>query len=169
MKKLLIYLSIVVVLFGALYVVNQQSHKVNDPKIADNPYGVPASKLNPATVPLLSDPNYQNIIVPKTLDEKIANKESFFVYYFKSDCPHCKITTPVITPIQKEVGVDVKQFNLLEFPEGWQTYNVQQTPTLVYYKNGVEAERIIGGVPEVQGGAGNSPEVFRKFFQTYKG
>jgi thioredoxin 1 len=168
MKKLLVYLSIVVVIFGALYIVNNQSKKADDQKFAENPYGVPSSKLNPATIPLLSDPNYQNIILPKDFDQKIAKKESFFVYYFKSDCPHCKVTTPVIVPIQKEVGVDVKQLNLLEYNEGWQKYNIQATPTLIYYKKGVEVDRLTGGVPETAGGPGIKPEQFKQFFQKYK-
>ncbi|MBP1989233.1 thioredoxin family protein [Paenibacillus eucommiae] len=168
MKKLLIYLGIVVILFGALYVVNQQSKKVDDAKYADNPYGVAASKLNPATVALLNDPNYQDIILPKKLEEKIANKESFFVYYFKSDCSHCMITTPVIKPVEKEAGVTVHQFNLLEYDKGWQKYNIRVTPTLVYYKDGKEVERMEGGVPETPGGPGNTPATFKQFFEKYK-
>jgi thioredoxin 1 len=168
MKKLAIYLAIVVILFGGLYVVNQQSNKAKDKQFADNPYGVSPSKLNPATVAQLTDPNYQNLILPKALDARLKNKESFFQYYYASTCPHCKITTPVLVPMEKELGIDVKQFNLEEFKDGWQKYNIQSTPTLVYYKNGVEVERIVGGVPEAPGGGGNTPEQFKAFFQKYK-
>jgi thioredoxin 1 len=168
MKKLVIYLSIVVVLFGALYFVNQQSSKAKDKQFANNPYGVSASKLDPMTVKQLEDPNYQNLILPDQLDARIKNKESFYLYYYSSTCSHCQATTPVIVPIQKEVGVDVKQYNLQEFTEGWQKYNIQYTPTLVYYKDGKEVERIEGGVPETPGGGGNTPEKFKQFFQKYK-
>ncbi|MNI11442.1 Thioredoxin [compost metagenome] len=168
MKKLLIYLSIVVVLFGALYVVNLQSSKAKDKEFQDNPYGVSASKLDPMTVKQLNDPNYQNLILPKELDAKIKNKESFFLYYYSSTCSHCQATTPVLVPIQKELGIDVKQYNLQEFNEGWKKYNIQYTPTLVYYKEGKEVERIIGGVPETPGGSGNTPEQYKTFFQKYK-
>jgi thioredoxin 1 len=164
MKKLAIYLAIIVVLFGALYVLNQQSSNQQ----ADNPYGIPTNKLNPETVKQLDNPNYQNLILPKELDEKIKNKESFFIYYYASTCPHCQKTTPVLVPLEKELGVDVKQFNLEEFKDGWKKYNIKYTPTLVYYKNGVAVDRMEGGVPETPGGAGNTLDMYKAFFQKYK-
>lgn len=148
MKKLAIYLSIIVVLFGALYVVNQQANQAKFGKYADNVYNIAPDKLNPETVKLLDDPNYQNIILPADLDKKIAGKESFFLYYFSSTCPHCKVTTPILMPVAKDLGVDIKQFNLEEFKDAWQRYNIQSTPTLVYYKDGKEVERIIGEQPK---------------------
>lgn len=165
MKKLLIYLGIVVILFGGLYFVNQQSTKTSDKANAGNPYGVAASKLNPETVKQLNDPNYQNLILPKALDERLKNKETFFQYYYASTCPHCKVTTPVLVPMQKELGIDVKQFNLEEFKDGWNNYKINSTPTIVYYKNGVEAARIEGGIPEAGSTGGNTPEIFKAFFQ----
>ncbi|MEC0267445.1 thioredoxin family protein [Paenibacillus anseongense] len=169
MKKLLIYLGIVVILFGGLYFVNQQSTKSSDQANAGNPYGVAASKLNPETVKQLNDPNYQNLILPKDLDQRLKNKETFFQYYYASTCPHCKITTPVLVPIEKELGIDVKQFNLEEFKDGWEKYKVESTPTLIYYKDGKEVDRIVGGVPEAGATGGNTPEMFKAFFQKYKG
>jgi len=172
MKKLLIYLGIVVILFGGLYFVNQQSNKPSASASKDypyNPYGVAVSKLNPETVKQLNDPNYQNVTLPADLDKRLKNKESFFQYFYASTCPHCKVTTPVLVPMEKELGLDVKQFNLEEFKDGWQKYNIQFTPTLVYYKDGVEAGRIEGGVPEGGSSSGNTPDMFKAFFQKYKG
>ncbi|MNR68338.1 hypothetical protein D3C85_1928340 [compost metagenome] len=59
----------------------------------------------------------------------------------------------------------MKQFNLEEFQDGWNNYKITSTPTLVYYKNGVEVDRIEGGVPESGATGGNTPEVFKAFFQ----
>ncbi len=101
-------------------------------------------KLHPETVKLLDDPNYQNIILPEDLDKKIANKESFYIYYFASTCPHCKVTTPILMPVAKELGADIKQFNLEEFKDGWKRYGIEFTPTLIYYKEGKEVERLVG-------------------------
>lgn len=167
MKKLSIYLAIVVALFGVLFYINYASDKVKNEKYANNVYGLPASQLNPATLEELSDPNYQNIILPNQLDEKIKNKESFFVYFFQSTCPHCKYTTPLLNPIAKEANVKLNQFNLLVYPDGWQKYNIEATPTLVYYKDGKEVDRIVGGITEPNG-EGNSADVFRQFFAKYK-
>ncbi|CAG7650887.1 thioredoxin family protein [Paenibacillus allorhizosphaerae] len=144
MKKLAIYLSIIVVLFGAMYIVNQQSTEAKLGKYANNVYGIAPDKLHPETIKQLDDPNYQNIILPDALDKKIAAKESFFLYYFASTCVHCKATTPVLVPVAKSLNADIKQFNLEEFKNGWDRYKIQATPTLIYYKEGKEVERIEG-------------------------
>lgn len=167
MKKLAIYLSIIVVLFGALYLINQQSSKAKWGAFQDNVYGISPDKLNPETIKLLNDPNYQNIILPDALNKKIKDKEDFFIYYFASTCPHCKRTTPVLAPLAKELGVDVKQFNLEEFKNGWQQYGIQYTPTLVYYKGGKEVERMEGGLTE-DGKTGYTEEMFKQFLLKYK-
>lgn len=157
MKKLAIYLGIIVVLFGAAFAINQMS--------ANGMYGKPDSSLHSETRSLLDDPNYQNIIVPKKLKEKIKNKESFFVYFFSSTCPHCRSTTPVMNPIAEELGIEPDQYNLLEFKEGWKDYNIESTPTLVYFKNGQEADRLVGGVKVDDSGAGHEPEDYKQFFE----
>jgi thioredoxin 1 len=167
MKKLAIYLSIIIVLFAGLYVVNQQSEKAKYGKFADNVYGISPDKMNPETVKLLEDPNYQNIILPTELDKKLDAKEDFFIYYFASTCPHCKRTTPVLYPLTKEMNVDVKQFNLEEFKDGWSKYKIESTPTLIYYKGGKEVDRMVGGIAET-GQPGYNADSFKQFLQKYK-
>ena len=44
----------------------------------------------------------------------------------------------------KEQGVTIHQYNLLEFEEGWDKYGIDQTPTLVSYENGKQADVKIG-------------------------
>lgn len=181
MKKLLIYLSVIVLLFVVLFVLNRTSTSTADN--ADNVYGIKSSKLHPETREQLDDPNYQNIILPDQLKTELSKKGDLFVYFFSSACPHCKLTTPVLMPIAKELQVDLKQFNLLEFPEGWQEYNIEFTPTLVYYKDGKEIKlgtqivdgkqvdllsRMVGGVEERPGDGGFTAQNFRDFFNKYK-
>lgn len=162
-RKLLIYFSVFALLLVALVVVNQQANKAS----SDNVYGIPTSKLSPETVSLLDNPNYQNIILPDELDQRIENKESFFVYYFSSTCPYCMETTPKLKPIIDAAGVDVPQFNLDVYNEGFNNYNIIYTPTLVYYENGVEADRIEGGL--VDGSTINTDQTFIDFFEKHKG
>ncbi|USK34505.1 thioredoxin family protein [Bacillus sp. F19] len=139
MKKLLIFAGIFIVLFGGLALVTnyQQTEKAEG-----NPYG--KDKLNPATVDQLEDPNYQNIILPEEVDEKMDKKEDFVIYYFSPTCEHCKRTTPELMPAAEEAGVEIGQLNLLEFEDGWQQYGIEVTPTLVRYQNGKEVERVEG-------------------------
>ncbi|TLS54229.1 thioredoxin family protein [Paenibacillus antri] len=159
-RKLILYFTVFAVLIVALVVVNQQANKAS----SDNVYGIPTSQLSPQTVDLLDDPNYQNIILPDELDRKIADKESFFLYYFSSTCPYCMQTTPLLNPIIEDAGVNVPQFNLDVYNDGFGKYNIVYTPTLIYYENGVEKERIEGGF-----GAENNEAKFADFFARNKG
>ncbi|WP_199621041.1 thioredoxin family protein [Paenibacillus alkalitolerans] len=161
-RKLVIYLAVFAVLVAALAFVNAQSNVAS----SDNVYGVPASQLSDATRKTLDDPNYQNIVLPEQLDQRIANKDSFFVYFFSSTCPYCMETTPKLNPIIAEAGVDVPQFNLEVYQDGFSKYNIVYTPTLVYYEDGVEKDRIEGGL--VDGNDINTEKTFKDFFEKYK-
>lgn len=166
MKKVFIYLAVIIVLFGALFIVNQQSERAKNAKYADNIYGINPAQLNPATKNLLDDPNYQSIIVPEQINEKIKNKESFFAYFFSPTCSFCLQTTPVIAPLAKEMQIQLNQYNLLEFVQGYNQYNIQSTPTLVYYKDGVEVDRLVGGITDLPDG--NTLDTFKAFFTKYQ-
>lgn len=158
MKKIILYFSVIVLLFAGLYAINAASGGS-----ADNPYGIRENKLAADTRKLLDDPHYQNIILPKELKTKLAQGYTGYVYFFSPSCVYCKQTTPVLKPLADELGVDLPMFNLLEFPDGRRDFNIQETPTLVYYKNGVEADRIVGGVELAEGDGRVPPDVFRAF------
>ncbi|WP_248927116.1 thioredoxin family protein [Paenibacillus hamazuiensis] len=159
MKKLFVYLIIIIGLFGAVYFFNQHSTQAKYAKYANNVYGIAPEKLNPETLKILDDPNYQNIILPDELNRKLTNKESFIVYYFGSTCPHCKVTSPVLMPLAKEMNVSIKQFNLDEFKSGWDQYGIKGTPTLIYYKEGKEAKRLEGE---------QTSDTFKNFMESIK-
>ncbi|QNG59891.1 thioredoxin family protein [Bacillus sp. PAMC26568] len=139
MKKVMIFAAVFIVLFGALAFVTSYQQKE---KAEGNPYG--KDNLDAATVDQLDDPNYQDIILPEEVDEKIGKKEDFVVYYFSPTCEHCQRTTPVLMPVAEETGVEIGQFNLLEFEDGWRKYGITHTPTLVKYEDGKEVDRVEG-------------------------
>jgi thioredoxin 1 len=161
-RKLVLYFSFFTLLLVLLYVVNQQSNKVS----SNNVYGIPTSELSSETVALLDNPLYQNMILPDALDQRIADKESFFIYYFSSTCPYCMETTPKLNPIIEAAGLDVQQFNLDVYRDGYAKYNIVYTPTLVFYENGVEKERVEGGL--VEGSNVNTDQTFIDFFNRHK-
>lgn len=165
MKKLFVILGSVVALFVVLFVVNQLSLKNQD----DNVYGIPASKLNSLTVKQLENPNYQNIILPDDLDKQLKDKTPTIAYFFSPACVHCVATTPFLAPLAKELGADMKMYNVLEFPQGWTDYRINVTPTLVYFENGKEIERIEGGFTmENNKPTADSYEKFKTFLTKYK-
>jgi thioredoxin 1 len=143
MKKMLIIGAAVVVVFGLIIFLTNQS---NNSKLANNPYDT--DDLNQATIDQLDDENYQNIVLPDELDKKIASGEPTTVYFFSPTCPHCQATTPVLMPVADDMGVDVLQYNLLEYDQGWQQYFIEATPTLVHYEDGKEVARWVGSQPK---------------------
>lgn len=151
MKKVIIFLAIIVVIFGAVGFLTKMQ---NEEKVSeDNKYK--KDTLHPETVAQLEDPNYQNLILPEELEDKLNNNEDVTVYFYSPTCSHCKRTTPVVAPLAEEMGVDLVQYNLLEFEQGWDKYNIEETPTIVQYRNGKETKRIIGY---------QEKEVFEKWF-----
>ena len=143
MKKLLIIAGIVVVIFAGIIFLTSQA---NDEKLANNPYDT--EELEQPTIDQLDDENYQNIVVPSDLEEQIASGEPTTVYFFSPTCQYCQQTTPVLMPVAEDMDVDVLQYNLLEYDQGWQQYTVDSTPTLVHYDNGKEVSRWVGAQPK---------------------
>jgi thiol-disulfide isomerase/thioredoxin len=150
MKKIVIFLGVVIVLFGAIsYLTNAK----NEEKSADNPYK--KETLDPLTIAQLDDPNYQNLILPDELKEKLDKGEDVTVYFYSPACTHCQRTTPELVPLVEEMDINLEKYNLLEFEQGWDDYKIESTPTIVQYKDGKESARIVGY---------NDPEVFRTWF-----
>ncbi|MFP3918818.1 thioredoxin family protein [Lysinibacillus telephonicus] len=139
MKKLGIIGAVVVVLFIVIILL---TNLANQNKLKDNPYGT--DNLRQSTIDLLDNENYQNIILPEALEEKIASGEPVVAYLFSPECQYCMKMTPALMPIADEVGVHIDQLNILEYDQGWDEYNVEYTPTLIYFKDGKEVSRIVG-------------------------
>ncbi|MDQ0157334.1 thioredoxin family protein [Robertmurraya andreesenii] len=152
MKKVIIFLAVIIVLFAGVAIMTKMQ---NEEKVSeDNKYK--KETLHPDTVAQLDDPNYQNLILPDELEKKLNNKEDVTVYFYSPTCPHCKRTTPIVAPLAEEMGVDLVQFNILEFENGWDQYGIEETPTIVQFKDGKETERIVGY---------KEKEVFEKWFK----
>ena len=154
MKKLAIVGSIIVILCIAIVLLTNKSQ--NDIiEVHDNPYGT--DDLHPSTIEFLADENYQNIILPDDLQNKIESDEGTYAYFFSPTCQYCKAFTPVLMPIAEEYGVKIDQLNVLEFDLAWNDYEIKSTPTLIYFENGDEVARIVGDAPK---------EVVHEFFQS---
>lgn len=150
-----IILGAIIVLFVALYVVVDYKNKQTIDH-AGNPYG--KDKLRQETIDQLDDPLYQNQIIPKDLDEELAKKEDLVVYFYSPICVYCLNTTPILVSVAEELGVDVKKFNVYEFEAQKKTYNITGTPTLVYYENGKEVDRVNGS---------QTKKFYQAFFEEY--
>lgn len=154
-KKMLAIIGTIVLLFLALFIVNQYKTK-QAVDGGNNSYE--KNDLNQSTIKQMDDPLYQNQITPNTLNQALDKKEPMTVYFYKPDCSYCLETTPILVPLAEELNIDLKKLNLLEFKKGWDTYQIEGTPTLIHYENGKEVARIDGY---------NEEKVFRDFFEEH--
>lgn len=154
MKKLLTIGGIIIAVFVLIIVLTNQSNKS---KLKDNPYGT--NKLDPATIDLIGNENYNNIILPEDLEKKIESGDSVTAYFFSPTCEYCKKMTPVLMPIAKELNIDIFQYNLLEFHPLAGGYGLEGTPTLIHFNDGKEVDRLYGAAPEGH---------IREFFANYE-
>ena len=145
-KKMIIIVSVVVVLFIALFFA--LNFKNDQALEGDNPYGT--TDLDQATIDQLGDPLYGNQIMPDELIENVNNGEATTVYFYSPTCIYCQQTTPYLVPLTEEMNVDMKKFNLLEFGQEAAPFAIQSTPTVVYFENGEEVARLEGQYPEEQ-------------------
>lgn len=139
MKKVIIFTAVIVVLFGALALVTSLQNKQ---QAEGNPFN--KSTLHPETVKQLENPNYQNIILPEELDQKLADGATMTVYFYSPTCPACVETSPIVVPLAEEMNIDLPMYNLLEFEDGWNDYGIESTPTIIHYVDGKEVDRIVG-------------------------
>lgn len=137
----LILILLTIIIFSAVVI-----NVLNQTAAEGNPYK--KATLHPATIQQLEDPIYKNIMLPEELEATLENNDSAYVYFYSPTCSFCKNTTPIVVPMAAEMGIDLKLFNVLEFKDGWETYEIEGTPTIVYFENGKEASRIEGGVEE---------------------
>jgi thioredoxin 1 len=144
MKKLAIYLSIILVLFALLYFIDRQSNKAYSEE-AQQLYSTSPDNLNESTRKQLNNSDYQNIILPTELQQNISNEEDVYVYFFSPLCNFCVATTPRLNEIAADAGVDIRQYNVLEFERAWTEFNLEATPTLIYFEDGIESDRLVGG------------------------
>lgn len=154
-NKMFLILGVIVILFGALYfAIDYKNKKAIENN--ENPYGKDA--LYQETIDQLGDPLYQNQVTPDVLAKSIADKEDITVYFYSPQCSYCQTTTPILVPVAEELNVDVIKFNLLEFPDQWDTYGMEGTPTLIHYQNGEELARLSGQ---------HTAEEFEDFFNEF--
>jgi thioredoxin 1 len=142
LKKLLIIGGVIIAFFILIVFLSNQA---GDTKLKskDNPYD--KKNLKQSSIDLIGNPNYSNVIMPDKLAEKINSGEGVMAYFFSPECGYCKQMTPVLMPIAQEMNVHIDQYNLLEYSN---TYGIEATPTLIYFEDGKEVERMVGAAPD---------------------
>ncbi|MGC6174896.1 thioredoxin family protein [Lacrimispora sp. 38-1] len=90
-------------------------------------------------------PLYQNINVDD-IKERIDNKQSFVLFFYQKTCLGCKEIKPIINTYIHKTGNQIYAIDINDIDDKSyliQNLNISGTPTVIFYKNGIEKDRII--------------------------
>ncbi len=82
-----------------------------------------------------------------TFSEKVLKSSlPVMVYFWAEWCPPCKMAGPVIDELAKEHEgkIVVGKMDVDKSQELTQKYSVMSVPTVIFFKKGKEAERVVG-------------------------
>ena len=93
------------------------------------------------SVKILNSKNFQS--------EVLNSDENFLIDFYADWCGPCKMLAPVIDNISNSYSnINVAKINIDENSDLARKYNVLSIPTLLFFKQGKEFNRITGFVPE---------------------
>lgn len=92
----------------------------------------------------------------KEYHKLLDNKESFILEIMKTDCPYCEKLEPKLKEVANKYEIEIKVINTAhlskkEVEKIYDETGISGTPTIIFYKDGVEettASRINGNVSE---------------------
>ena len=77
-------------------------------------------------------------------DLVIEGKQTILVDFYASWCGPCKMLAPILEDVSKECDIQICKIDVDESFDLAKSYGVMSVPTLVLFKDGVEAKRAIG-------------------------
>ncbi|MGW9102925.1 thioredoxin family protein [Priestia megaterium] len=98
---------------------------------------------------------YGNQVSLKTTQNEIKSSSSLYVYYYQTDCVHCKKVSPYLIPLGEKQDDKFIYIDIQKYTKAWSNLHITATPTLVHYVNGSEVDRIEGEYPE---------NIYKEFF-----
>ena len=147
-------IGIVIVAFVGIFLYMNNSSSEPE-QLSDSGYypytDLETDELSGPTIDKLDDENYH---YNQTLDEvnaTVDNGEGEFVYFWSPTCQHCENATPYLIDAFENTGEEVTQLNVDEYEQAWQEYQIEATPTLVYFENGEEVDRLTGDPGNAEG------------------
>lgn len=145
-------IGVIVVGFVAVFFILNNSS--SDPEqLSDSGYYPYTDKdpeeLTGPTIDALDNEDYQYNQTPEEVSTAIEENDSQYVYYWSPTCQHCQAATPLLMDAFDQSDSDLIQLNVLEYEAPWAEYEIEATPTLIYFENGEEVERITGNPGDV--------------------
>lgn len=146
-------IAAIVVVFIAIFVVMNNSSSDPD-QLSDSGYYPYTDKepeeLSGPTIDALDNEDYQYNQTPDEVASAIEAGDSQYVYYWSPTCSHCQEATPLLVEAFEQSDENLIQLNVLEYEAPWAEYQLEATPTLIYFEDGEEVERMTGNPGDVE-------------------
>ena len=75
---------------------------------------------------------------------EVLNKDFVVVDFFADWCGPCRMISPFLEEIHKEMNIDIVKINIDEFPDIATKYEVMSIPTLIILKKGEKISSTVG-------------------------
>jgi len=115
-------------------------------RVRPSPSGFPRCKVCHAALPWIVDAS------PETFDEEIRSSLPVLVDFWAPWCGPCRMISPLVEETGRENASRLKvvKLNVDEAPAISNRYGVRGIPLLVLFRDGAEADRLVGAVPRQQ-------------------
>ncbi|MEK9160040.1 MAG: thioredoxin [Patescibacteria group bacterium] len=83
-------------------------------------------------------------------DEVLKSKLPVLVDFYAEWCGPCKMIAPLVEELAKEMGEKalIVKLDVDASMDTAQTYGVMSIPTLIFFKDGKEVDRMVGAMPK---------------------
>ena len=89
-------------------------------------------------------------VTDSNFEETLKNNKLFFVDFWANWCGPCRALAPTIVELAKEYNgkVLIGKLDVDENPATAEKFQVFSIPTMIVFKDGKEAERLVGLIPK---------------------
>jgi thioredoxin 2 len=97
--------------------------------------------------------NYVVEITDRTFnDEVLTFPGPVLLDFYSNSCPHCHTLTPILNQMAKDYAgrVKIAKLNIERSPTTASRYDVMSTPTIIFFKEGKEVNKLLGAVPRTE-------------------
>ena len=109
------------------------------------------SVLNFSHFPLIYNSNMAHIVTDQNFaDEVLKSEIPVMVDFFAEWCGPCKMIAPIVEELGEtyEGKVKIVKLNVDESMDTAQNYGVMSIPTLIFFKNGEQVDRVDHALPK---------------------